>query len=474
MMLKSRMCAPSRQSRPENVAVRPERIGIRQKQSAGNWLPVLVCAVLSGLLVGCGDAASSDASGGGETTASTDGGNSGVPVSTASVSKSSPVTASISSSVSNSDGAEKTGTEKLPGASAKVQFPDDDATRTLAEIQKLRNGPVPTDVEKAKLARRERNLQIVDLATNVLRLTMNDESRRPQFHQAIGQLLEARFQLALAGTEDDVNLLYADVQALNERDPKSIAAAEGVYYIAKFAHTKAGLLGRKDPVWFETLSRWAREFAARFPEQQQRAANLLFGAARTCELNSAALDDAALSARLMTESKLCYSALAESFQKTEQGQEAVSSLRRLALPGKVLSQFSGPTIDGGMISADDFPGKFTVVYFWESEDDQFAKSVLPVLQKLRNDIPSDRLRMVGVALDEDEGILNAFMEDHAVPGQQIYFPNAEQRSWNSPLIRFWGLAECPSVWLIDVEGRVISTSCRIDNLASELARAMRK
>lgn len=356
---------------------------------------------------------------------------------------------------------------------AAGQFPDDEATKTLREIQQLRIAPVSTDIEKAKVARRERNEQIIDKATQVLRLLKDDEKRAPQFHLAIGQLLEARFQMALSGTKEDVDLLYADVQALNDRDPKSLAAAEGVYYIAKFAHTQAGMHGRKNPEWFSTLSRWAREFADRFPEQQKRAVSLLFGAARSCELQAQATKDADLSNRMMTESTLCYTALAEKFPTSEQGQEAAASLRRHALVGQVLTQFSGPTADGGMVSAEEFPGKPTLIYFWDSESDEFAKDVLPLLEKLRKQLSSDRLRMVGVALDEDESAMNAFMETRNIPGQQIFFTNPEQRSWNSPLIRFWGIAKTPSIWLVDSEGRVTTTTVEPEGLIEELKKIVK-
>lgn len=373
----------------------------------------------------------------------------------------SPAAATLEAPESEGAAAEK--------SKSKSAFPDDEATKTLREIQKLRISAVPTDLEKARTARRERNERIVEMATNVLRLTKDDESRKPQFHQAIGQLLEARFQMALSGTQDDIDSLYADVQALNERDPKSVAAAEGVYYIAKFAHTKAGLLGKSQPVWFETLSRWAREFADRFPEQQQRAVSLLFGAARSCELHADATKDAELSARLLTECKLCYTALAEKFPSSEQGQEATASLRRMSLVGQKLSQFSGPTADGGFVSADDFSGKPTLIYFWESESEEFTTDLLPVLEDIRKRLPADRLRIVGVALDEDESTMNSFMETHSVPGQQIFFPNAEQRSWNSPLIRFWGIARTPCIWLVDANGKVVSTSASHGSVVSELA-----
>ena len=351
------------------------------------------------------------------------------------------------------DGA-KSGSEN----STKSQFPDDESTQTLREIQQLRVSPVPPDLAEARKTRRERNERIVDMATKVLRLTMNEEVRKPQFHLAVGQLLEARFQMALAGTQEDVDLFYADVHALNERDDKSIAAAEGVYYIARFAHTKAGLVGKTQPVWFETLSRWAREFADRFPEQAPRAASLLFGAARSCELHALASTDKELSARLLTESRLCYTALAEKFATTDQGQEATASLRRMALAGQTLSQFSGPTLDGGFISSDDFSGKPTVIFFWDSESAEFTEGLLPVLAKISTALPSSKLRMVGVALDEDEATLNEYLESHKVPGQQIFFTQGEQRSWNSPLVRFWGIAQSPTVWLVDAKGKVLSTS----------------
>jgi thiol-disulfide isomerase/thioredoxin len=383
--------------------------------------------------------------------------------------------AGLTASIEKPSAASQEGAEKSPAAvGGKSAFPDDEATKTLREVQQLRVSPLPNDVEKARETRRERNERIVDMATRVIRLTMEDESRKPQFQAAISHLLEARFQTALTGTEEDIDALYSDVQALNDRDPKSTAAAEGVYYIARFAHTKASLTGNTQPVWFETLSRWAREFADRFPDQQKRATTLLFGAGRSCELHAVSTKDQELSKRLMTESQLCYTTLAEKFPNSDQGQEATASLRRLAVTGQTLTQFSGPTVDGGYVTSDEFSGKPTLIYFWESESDEFVQEMLPELEKIRAQLPSDRLRMVGVAMDEEEGALNAWLESHSVPGQQIFFPNAEQRSWNSPLVRFWGIATCPSIWVVDANGKVVSTNVKLDDLVPTLRQALKK
>lgn len=427
---------------------------------------VLLLSIVSGC--GGGDAESGTATVG-SSSPTTNG--SGEPNGSTDVKTADPRPAGVVASIDNTNaGTDLDGAKSSADGAQKSPFPDDEATQTLREIQQLRISPVPADLAEARKTRRERNERIVDMATKVLRLTMNEESRLPQFHQAVGQLLEARFQMALAGTQDDVDLLYADVQALNERDPKSIAAAEGIYYIARFAHTKAGLLGKSQPLWFETLSRWAREFSDRFPQQTQRAVSLLFGAARSCELQAMATDDQEQATRLLTESRLCYTALAEKFGATDQGQEATASLRRMALEGQTLSQFSGPTLDGGFISSDDFTGKPTLIFFWDSESEEFTTELLPVLKKISDGFPASKLRMVGVALDEDEATLNGYLESQKVPGQQIFFTHGEQRSWNSPLVCFWGIAQSPTVWLLDAQGKVISTSIT----SAELIPAVQK
>ncbi|MFM8724119.1 MAG: TlpA family protein disulfide reductase, partial [Planctomycetaceae bacterium] len=208
-------------------------------------------------------------------------------------------------------------------------------------------------------------------------------------------------------------------------------------------------------------------------EQQNRAASLLFGAARSCELHADASQDFELKPRLLTESRLCYVALSEKFSSTDQGQEAAASLRRLSVVGQKLTQFDGPTIDGGQISAADFRGKATLIYFWESENTVFAEQFLPAINAVLEKAGSDKLRVIGVAMDEEEGKLNRFLDMHQVPGQQVFFPDAEQRSWNNPIVTWWGLARCPSIWLVDGTGKVVSTSAAPKNLTQEVGKLVR-
>ncbi|MEO2014332.1 MAG: TlpA disulfide reductase family protein [Fuerstiella sp.] len=354
-------------------------------------------------------------------------------------------------------------------APTKRPLESDEVARLLDEMQQLRIAPTRTEPEQAKLDRRERNLNIVRMASHALQLTVEHESRETHFNQAVGHLLEARFQLALSGHKEDIDRLYADVQAFNDHGRTSEAAAEGVYYLARFAHTKARLVERSNLMWLQNFSRWAREFADRFPHQEQRAVSLLFGAGRSCEMHAAVSQNETDAKRLMTEAELCYRTLANEFGETSQGHEAVAVLRRLLLPGRKISQFAGPTLSGTYIDCEDFQGQVTVIYFWDSENTEFQQNMLPLLLQA-NKVSSNRLRFVGVNLDEDESLARAFQEHETLPGEQIFFAEKERRSWNSPLIRFWGVSTCPSVWLIDREGTVTA----VDVTASQLVEQMRK
>ena len=76
----------------------------------------------------------------------------------------------------------------------------------------------------------------------------------------------------------------------------------------------------------------------------------------------------------------------------------------------------------------------TLIYFWDSENELFSEQFLPAINAAVESVTGERLRVVGVAMDDEEDRLNRFLDMHTVPGQQVFFPDAEQRSWNSPIV----------------------------------------
>ncbi|MCA9050712.1 MAG: redoxin domain-containing protein [Planctomycetaceae bacterium] len=336
----------------------------------------------------------------------------------------------------------------------------------LKRLRELRTEHSVDDPSLTQQRQRECSQEIVRLSAQVLRRTVDVPELREQFLEGVEQLLEARLKLAVSGTREDMDLLYADVEALNARTPGSAEAAEGQYYLARFAHLKARREPEK-PRWFEDFARRARQFADQFPQQEDRCVALLFGAGRSCELHSLASDSDPDAARLMTEAKLCYAALSEDFSATPEGAEAAAVLRRLDLPGKRLTQFAGPTLDGGYVSTEELQNKVTVIYFWESKNQEFRNGLLPLL-KQAEEVSANRVRYIGVCLDAEESVVSDFVRQQSPPGSQIYFTDSGQRGWNNPVVRFWGVSRVPLVWLVRTDGVVHAVDVRYDHLVRRM------
>ncbi|MCH2212362.1 MAG: hypothetical protein MK110_13745 [Fuerstiella sp.] len=352
---------------------------------------------------------------------------------------------------------------------SQILASQDPVAKLLSEIQQLQ-------VKAAAGTTRgdDSNSEIVLKATEVIRLTMQDSSQGGQFLDAVRGLLQARLHLALNGSNAQIDQLYADVQALNDRDPKSEPAAEGIYYLAKLAHTKARRAREQKADWNVNFSRWARDFAARFPQQTERALTLLFGAGRSCEMNAARVNSAEEAALLRAEARLCYVMLMETWPKEPQGQEAVAVLRRLELPGQKLAQFSGPLLSGGTLRAEQLSGKVILIYFWDSESHDFKNDWVPLLRKAESQLPADLVRFIGVNLDEDPDRCRKSVQELGIPGEQICFRHEKRCGWNSPLVRFWGVSQSPGVWLVGSDGVVDSVDVRRAELASRMKNLVRR
>lgn len=336
----------------------------------------------------------------------------------------------------------------------------------LRAIEDLRAHPLPADANESQEMNRQRNQRIVEVATDVIRLSADDQSQRREFDRGVAELLEARLQLALYGDAEDVDRLYEDARALHESDPDSDAAAEGIYTLARFAHEMAKRQGRTDVRWFENFARWSREFAGQFPAHRKRATALLLGAGRSCEIHAFELE-AEASRRMLTEARLCFADLTENFSDDDAAGEAAAALRRMSLPGSRLSQFAGPVLDGAFLDADDLLGKVSIIYFWESHNQEFVEKMLPLLKQAAI-AGKGSLNFVGVNLDEDIRDVRAFTAKHAPPGRQIVYTKAGQQGWDSPLVRFWGISRCPVVWLVQKDGVVAAVDVTHRDMVNSL------
>ena len=323
----------------------------------------------------------------------------------------------------------------------------------LHEITVLRNILLPDELplDKIRKFQRDRNYKIVEHAKQAIAKTHEDPAKQKLFEAAVHHAMEAQLQLAIQvnGVPEDehrqnVEELYQNAELLHERDPASAAASEAGFTLVKFAEIMAGKLAGDDPRWLEEYARQARLFAKNFPADDARAIAKLDGAGWSCEAHG------------RTELALaCYAELQEQFAKNPQAQHVPAIIRRLQLPGKEL-KLAGPTHDGGFLSIDAFRDKVVLVAFWAADTKDFELDAA-ILKDIYGKYAAAGVEIVGVNLDEDEAGMQAFMKQHGFTWPNIFYIDQNKRRWNNPLVRYYGVREIPTYWLVNQKGEVVDT-----------------
>jgi hypothetical protein len=354
----------------------------------------------------------------------------------------------------------------------KITRPEDGSPEALIlKITQLRLQPYPTttdpdtppskaDVEKQRVARRERNLQIIELAQEAIAMTHQAPEKEQVFNIAVHRLMDATFQLAMQGNQESVDELYGHAESLFARDPKSKAASEAAWFVARYSNENAMRFADQDIRWVQEFSRQSRAFASKFPHEPQRAVGLLNEASATCDFWG-----------LREEAVQCYLALQQGFPDTLQAEQAAAPLRRLNLPGKQLD-LGGPTLDGGFLQIADFKGTSVLIIFWSSQAKPFVDQISLIVPTVAKH-EQNGLQVISVNLDLEESALDVFMEKAGIGWRTIFHADKSRRGWNHPVSAYYGVRNVPQFWLVDKAGQVVSTTVQATNLDSELTKLLK-
>lgn len=339
--------------------------------------------------------------------------------------------------------------------------------------------PAENPEEFAKI-RRERNLQVIDLAKQVISQTHKNSEKEMVFNAAVHHLLDARLQLALGGEQEDVDALYEICDALQQSKPHSEVASAAALTIVNFSHANAVRYAQSEPKWIQEFAKQAQIFARRVADSQaalseeeaqgpratqiksdaSRAAQILMAAGQSCD-----------AAGFPDDGKNCYLLIKSRFADTPQAQQVAGIVRRLNLKGQPL-QLAGPTLDGNFLSIEDFKGKTVLVVFWSSQAKPFVDH-LPALTDLLKRAQK-HVSVIGVCLDTDEAQLDAFLEEQGIHWPQIYYSEPDKRGWNSPLANYYGITSLPTLWIVDPEGVVAETTITSADVEPKLKEVVRQ
>ncbi len=353
----------------------------------------------------------------------------------------------------------------------KIAAPEKDSPEWfILQITRLKLRPLGDDVDafsqspdKQAELRRERNEQLVNLATEAIARTHKNKTEAGQrvFDLAVHHLLEAELQLALTGDKEHIDAIYEHASSLYERDPKSKSAIEAGQVLISFARLNAQRFGQQEPKWIEEYGRLARQFSKSFPKEERHVIPILFAAGQSCEFHG-----------LTTDAIQCYATIQDQFPENPAVDQATAILRRLNLKGQPL-QLAGPTLRGGYVNAAEMTGKPMLVVFWTTQAQPFVKQ-LPLLQELLGQIDSERLNVVSVNLDDDdnESAVQTFLETNGLNWQTIFQTDAEKRSWNNPVATYYGIQSVPLYWVISSKGNVVETSNNVRQIEPLLRKLM--
>ena len=80
---------------------------------------------------------------------------------------------------------------------------------------------------------------------------------------------------------------------------------------------------------------------------------------------------------------------------------------------------------------------------------------------------------MGVRLDQEALPMEVVVGDSGITWKQLLDPDPTKRSWQHPVVKYYGVLNVPSIWLVDQNGVVVSTNTSLDNLEADLSKLVK-
>lgn len=375
------------------------------------------------------------------------------------------------------EAASSSGIELVSAENAPGQRPTKGSSEwLLMEIAHLRNAPVDLvrqpipgkngEFEQVQLTPEQaaqeqirRHEKVVELAMEAISKTHENAEAAQLFNSAVHYLSDSRLQLALAGNKEQGQLLDENAEALFHRDPTSFAAMDAASHMLDLTHTLADRHAQESTDWAIAFARQSRLFAERFPQEASRAAVNAIAAGRLCER-----------LQLDEEAEACLAMIDRIAPDSPYSEQVAGSLRRLRLPGQVLTEFGGSTFDGSFTSIERYRGQTLLIAFWASNSEEFRRDYSRLQALL--DRSGGRITAVGVNMDRDEHAVERFLQESGMKWKNVFYSDPEKRGSRNVIARHYGVINVPEYWLVDANGVVRSIHLDVNRLEQQVTEAL--
>lgn len=194
--------------------------------------------------------------------------------------------------------------------------------------------------------------------------------------------------------------------------------------------------------WLKALE----EYVTEFPKAEE-SADAMLQLAITYEFNGN-----------LTESTQWYQKLVGNYADSAAAARGKGALRRLDLKGKPLV-LKGKGLTGGEIDTARYRGKVLAVIFWATWCTPCTED-LPQIQQLYQTYQKDGFEVIGVNLDGPGAPIQQYLQNYKVTWPQIHEEGALE---SRPAIEY-GVISLPTMFLVDKNGVVVSSSATVEEM----------
>lgn len=142
-------------------------------------------------------------------------------------------------------------------------------------------------------------------------------------------------------------------------------------------------------------------------------------------------------------------------------------LKNVLMPGDIAPDFTITNYDGEEFKLSDYRGKYVLLDFWATWCAPCIAEI-PNLVEAHKTYGGDRLKVIGLSVDEKIDQPRAFLKKRKLEYTQGYLPPSNY----SYVSEAYGIRSIPSIWLIGPEGKIIARSLHGDLLKEAVKKAL--
>lgn len=113
--------------------------------------------------------------------------------------------------------------------------------------------------------------------------------------------------------------------------------------------------------------------------------------------------------------------------------------------------------DGKRVDLSRMKDKVVLVDFWATWCGPCVEEI-PTIKKAYDQFHSRGFDVIGISLDSDKDTLNRFIQHEKLPWPQYF----DGKGWQNKYAKQYGIAQIPTMWLVDKEGRLTDINARGD------------